>query len=352
MGYQIQQGNTSEPLRFLMVLAADHINPATGLSPTVRLLKSTATSFTVPDGAISEQGNGWYSVAASAVDADTLGPLILHATAATADPTDEQYDVVLVNPTISTAAGASSGTVFTGEDLIVAALRTIGALGAGETPDGDQTADALDRLNDLIDAWGTQRLTIYALTRTTKTLTASTATYTIGTGGAINIVRPVWIQNAGLILDTTATVPVEVPIDLFTDDEWAALPAKTLTSPLVSGIYYDHGWASGLATISVYPIPTVGTTQLVLYCPTALTSMALATGYAFPPGYARLLRYGLAFELAEEWGLTANVDRVEAKYREAMADVKRANTRISELSTDPALWGGGGVYNIYSDSNG
>jgi hypothetical protein len=349
MGYQVAQQQTSEPLLFLMVLASDHISPATGLSPTVTLSKNGA-AFASPDGAVSEVGNGWYKVAGSAVDSDTVGPLLLHATAGTADPTDEQYDVVLFNPTVSTAAGVSTGSAFTGLDLITAALKTIGVLAAGETPSNEDAADALLRLNDLIDAWATQRLTIYAIVRTTKTLTAAVTSYTIGSGGAINIVRPTEIDHAGLIIDTTATLPVEIPLRILTDDEYALIAIKTLTSPLVQGIYYDKGWTSGLATISVHPIPTVSTTQLVLYCPTALQAMTLTTGYAFPPGYARLLRYGLACELCEEFGVPLSA-QVDAKYREALADVKRANTRITEMSLDPGLWGQSGVYNIYSDQN-
>ncbi len=333
-----------------MVSAADHIAPATGKTPTVTISKNGA-AFATPAGAVTEVGSGWYSVAGNAIDTDTLGPLLLHATAAGADPTDEQYDVVQFNPTLATSSGQSTGVSFTGLDLVAAALKTIGVLAAGETPTAEDAADGMLRLNDLLDSWGTQRLTIYQVTRTTKTLTASTASYTIGTGGSINIVRPVWIDRAGLIIDTTASVPVEVPVRILTDQEYARLTLKTLTSPLGLSIYYDQGWASGLGTIYPFPIPTVSTTQLVLYCPTALTSMALATAYAFPPGYARLLRYGLASELAAEYGVPTP-QRVDERFAEALADVKRANSRMSELGMPAGLGGRGGVYNIYSDSNG
>jgi hypothetical protein len=54
----------------------------------------TLLTFEVPQGAISEIGNGWYGIAPSSTDANTLGPLRIHAEASGADPTDDEYSVV------------------------------------------------------------------------------------------------------------------------------------------------------------------------------------------------------------------------------------------------------------------
>ena len=88
MAYAIELGNTTQPLRFLMVLSADHVTGATGLTPTVTIAKNDGLGFASPLGAVSELGSGWYSVAANATDANTLGPISLHATGAGADPAD------------------------------------------------------------------------------------------------------------------------------------------------------------------------------------------------------------------------------------------------------------------------
>lgn len=93
MGYAIVQGNTTEPLKFLMVSAADHITGLTGLTPTVTLNKGGSLTFAPPAGAVVELANGWYAVLPNATDADTLGPLVLHADAAGADPLDDTFDV-------------------------------------------------------------------------------------------------------------------------------------------------------------------------------------------------------------------------------------------------------------------
>lgn len=237
----------------------------------------------------------------------------------------------------------------TGLALISSALKAIGVLGAGETADSEDTTDGLLRLNDLLDALGTERQSMFYVLRTTKTLTASTTSYTIGSGGSINIVRPTIIERAGLIIDTTATTPVEIPIPVLTNQEYARDVIKTLTSALSTAIYYDHGWTAGLGIIYVLPIPTVSTTQLVLYTPQALTAFAdLVTDYTFPPGYARFLRTNLALELAPEYGRPADPVLVQ-QAMDSKADVKRSNHRIAEMALPAGLGDSGGIYNIYSD---
>lgn len=95
MGYTIDQNSTGpqSDLKFLMISSSDHISGATGLTPTVTLNKAGSGSFTAPAGAVTEIGGGWYKVAANATDNGTSGPLLLHATASGADPTDDSYFV-------------------------------------------------------------------------------------------------------------------------------------------------------------------------------------------------------------------------------------------------------------------
>lgn len=97
MSYQIKNGSTDYPLVFMMVDSTDHVTGKTALSPTVTISKAGA-AFASPAGAVTEIGSGWYKVAGNATDSGTLGPLILHATATGADPTDTLYEVVAYDP--------------------------------------------------------------------------------------------------------------------------------------------------------------------------------------------------------------------------------------------------------------
>jgi hypothetical protein len=92
-----KQSSTSYPITFLLVSSSDHISPVTGASPTVTISKNGA-AFAAPSGAVTEIGNGWYQVAGNATDRNTLGVLLVHATATGADPSDDRYNIVPRDP--------------------------------------------------------------------------------------------------------------------------------------------------------------------------------------------------------------------------------------------------------------
>lgn len=93
----IRQGSTY--IRsFILVESADHISPLLGGSPTVQLSKAGGP-FIIATGTVREIGNGWYSVALSALDTDTPGELGYHVTAPGADNSDFA-DQILATPII------------------------------------------------------------------------------------------------------------------------------------------------------------------------------------------------------------------------------------------------------------
>lgn len=232
---------------------------------------------------------------------------------------------------------------YSASDFIQRALVLLGVYEAGAAIDGADSDDALDTLNEWVDSLAAERLSIYRILRTVLTLTANTASYTIGSGGTINIVRPLWIQHAGLVVNTGVTPVTEVPIRVFTEEEYARQTPKALTSNLCEGIYYDYAWTAGLATIRPWPIPNVGTTQLVLYTPLAVTTFPdLSTGYTFPPGYPRAIRANLAMELAADFNVEPS-DAVRRMATQGLATIKRANWRPSVVAVDSAMRTGGGV---------
>lgn len=94
---ELKQSSTSYPITFLLVQSADHVTPLTGATPTVTLSKNGA-SFGAAAGAVTEIGNGWYALAGNATDRNTLGSLLVHITAASADPNDDRYYIVPWDP--------------------------------------------------------------------------------------------------------------------------------------------------------------------------------------------------------------------------------------------------------------
>jgi hypothetical protein len=126
VSYALKQSQTTRPLLFLMTDSADHISAKTGLTPTVTLSKNGA-AFGAPTGAVSEVGSGWYKVAGNATDTGTLGPLLLHATSAGADPTDVFFEVVSYDPEDAAALGLSRLDAAISSRASAAALATVQA---------------------------------------------------------------------------------------------------------------------------------------------------------------------------------------------------------------------------------
>ena len=242
-------------------------------------------------------------------------------------------------------------------ELITGALQDLRVVQTGEVVSADDAALGLSRLNDWINTLETERLTIYTLTRTTWTIVAGTASYTIGTGATVNIARPTGplaIQNIGFqdtAPDTTIEYNLGPPL---TEDAYDGISQKTLTSTFPQVWYYNPTYdASGFGVLIPYPIPTSTTLEGVIYSPTPVSEFSAVTDtIALPPGYRRFLRTGLAIELSSAFdaGITPALQMAAA---ESKADIKRANMRLSDMSSGIAgsIFGGAGwPYNIWSDT--
>lgn len=235
-------------------------------------------------------------------------------------------------------------------DLITAALKRIGIVGAGQAPSGEDAADAFLRLNAMLDSFATERLTIPCITRTTWTLVSGTAAYTVGSGGDVNVVRPVFVEDLRY-QDTSVSPTLERPFTILTDQAYANIAQKTLTGVYPQAAYYNPTFTgTGLATITLWPVPTSSTLQGVLYAPAALSQIAaLTTTLVLQPGYRWFLQEQLAVALAPEFGVTPPPSLV-ASAMEAKANIKRANVRlVDQPTTIGALLGRGRPYNIYTD---
>lgn len=243
----------------------------------------------------------------------------------------------------------------TARSLLTTACQKVGIAGIGETPDAAIMQQAFQALQQLVDSWNTQSLTVLVVERTVYTLTSNKQTYTIGpaalspdfsTGTAA---RPPEIQGAGLVLNYTTPV-TEIPLFLLTDDLYQLIGIKAQTSTQPTELYYNP--TDPLGTVFLWPMPTTGVNGLALYT-SLLTPQfnALSTFVVMPPGYARALEWNMALELSTPaFGVPLDplVDRMATT---SLAQLKRSNYKPSDLSIDPALQPSvpGGAYNILSD---
>jgi hypothetical protein len=187
----------------------------------------------------------------------------------------------------------------------------------------------------MIGSWSNEALIIYAHVREEITLVPGTAAYTMGPTGDLVTTRPMKIENA-MIRDESASTPIEYPVNILSQDEWANIIAKSVSITIPNSIYIEGTFPN--ETINVYPVPAAAK-KLVLMSTKALTEIAtLDTEVSFPPGYYEALKYNLAIRLSDDFGrpLTESIVSIAS---ESKASLKRNNHRPSYLRVDPALLG-------------
>lgn len=212
-------------------------------------------------------------------------------------------------------------------DLATRSLRLLGILGAepGATPDAGQATIALETLNDWLDQGKADRPRIYAVARDTSTLTASQASFTVGSGGNINIARPMFIDRVAYV-DNSVSPALEIPLGrLLTDDEYAMIPNKALTATRPMAAYYRPDFPLGV--LIPWPISTGASLLWAIYHPVAVDEFStINDSVTLPPGYRLLFITKLAIMMAPIFGRQVPRD-LTRMVAEAEAIVARSNER-------------------------
>lgn len=221
-------------------------------------------------------------------------------------------------------------------DMITGAMFDLGLLQEGEVPTPNQQLSVMNRANDWLDGLATQSLTIYAISRNLWTIT-SAASYTVGTGGDINIMRPVnpaAITNIGYINNNFPN-PVEIPFGTtMSDDDYAAIPIKAFSSLYPTAFYYRPTFPLG--ALIPYPVPSSSLLQGVIYTQSVVPEFtATSNTVSVAPGYRRYLRTSFALEVAPLFNADPSPALLKS-FTDAEANVKRANERLSDMGSDAA----------------
>jgi len=241
----------------------------------------------------------------------------------------------------------------TPRSLLVGTFRLLGITAQGEDPSSAELMEAFDRLNELIDAWSTQRLTMRVTTRAEYALVAGQASYLIGPLGTLPTPdwvgpRPEFVESVALLL-TSSTPETEIPMSELTEAAYQAIAQKDLANSQPTLWRYEPTMPCG--TFTVWPIPDTSANPVIVYQPEALQQfVGLTTSYILAPGYTRALRYNLAKELATEYGRQLPPDIASAA-ADSLSDIKRLNTSMTDLGVDPGLLPVSGrySYNIQTD---
>lgn len=218
----------------------------------------------------------------------------------------------------------------------------LGVLAEGETPSASVSADALMALNQMIDSWNTENLSIFATTDQTIVWPAGQATRTLGPSGNLpgTNTRPVTLDDSTYYVVNG----ISYQIQIVGDEQYSEIAVKTIQSPYPSVIYVNNSYPD--MTLTLYPVPTQALTFHFLG-PTVLDQPAtLATELSFPPGYLRAFVYNLALEIAPEFG----IDPAKDIRRVAMSskhDIMRINSPVDVLQMPSSLLVGTDFGNIF-----
>jgi len=187
----------------------------------------------------------------------------------------------------------------TAGDLINGSLRLLGVLAEGETPSSETSQDALVAMNQMIQSWNTERLTVFATQDQVVSWPPSTISRTFGPTGDIVANRPVAIDDSTYFRDPSNGI--SYGLKLINQQQYNGIAVKTVTSTYPQVMWVNMTYPD--VEMYVYPVPTK-VLEFHIVSVEELTQPAnLATDLAFPPGYLRCFRYNLACELAPEFGV-------------------------------------------------
>ena len=212
----------------------------------------------------------------------------------------------------------SPATFKTATRLIRLAYKDAGLLQDGDEPNGEQLAEAMTRLNDMVNLWQTQGLKLFLLTDQSVTLVSGQSKYTLKPGGDVSITKPLRVLQA-YYSDSDG---IRRPLVTLSWDDWSRLSQINQTGQ-INSYFVDKQ----ILELDVYfwlvpdSVAATGTVHLILENQ-ASNFVSLTDDYGFPIEWAMALRWGLADELATGQP-TAIMSRCEVKaraYREALED--------------------------------
>ena len=187
----------------------------------------------------------------------------------------------------------------TAGDQINGALRLIGQLAEAETPSAATSEDALATLNQMIDSWSTERLSVFSTQDQIFSWLPGLKTQTLGPTGDFVGNRPILVDDATYFRDPSSGI--SFGIKLINQQQYDGIAVKTVTSTYPQVMWVNMEYPN--ITMTVYPVPTKVLEWHIVSVQELTTPALLSTPLAFPPGYLRAFKYNLACELAPEYGV-------------------------------------------------
>ena len=186
----------------------------------------------------------------------------------------------------------------TATQIIKSALRKIGAIADGETPESSEMADGLEALNIMVKAWQAEGLRLWLQDEETVTLVVNQTTYTFGSGG-VNFTtgKPLEIIEARYHYDDSGN---EIPMIKWSRQEYFDQPLKTAIG-VSTQFYYEPLLSTG----KFFIWPVLGASSSDDIRVTARTVVedfdTLTNNPDLPPEWLRAIIFNLAVDIYPEY---------------------------------------------------
>lgn len=232
---------------------------------------------------------------------------------------------------------------YTAGDQINRALRLLGVLAEGETASAATAEDALVALNQMIDSWNTERLSVFNTIDQVFNWPVGEIKQTLGPSGDFAGLRPVLLDDATYFRDPQTNV--SYGIKFINQQQYDGIAVKTVTStyPQVMWINMEYPDIS----MTIYPRPTRLLEWHFISVQELDQPATLDTVLAFPPGYLRAFTYNLALEFAPEFGVEPS-NQVKRIAMTSKRNLKRINNPDDVMALPYAIVATRQRYNIYA----
>ena len=175
----------------------------------------------------------------------------------------------------------------TARTLIKSALRKINAIAAGETPGADEMEDGLEAMQMMFRSWSANNQRLYYTKQESLAMTGAES-YTIGSGGDLDTVRPVSIRGAWLS---------DWPLKMIDEARYRQTRMTSATGATAEYLWYSTEYPLG----KLYPWPLGGGTLHIDSLKPLTDPTDLTDDVAFPPEYDEAIVYNLAIRMAPEY---------------------------------------------------
>jgi len=219
----------------------------------------------------------------------------------------------------------------------------LGVLAEGETPSAGTSQDALFALNQMIDSWGTEKLSTFTTQEQVFSWLPGLISQTLGPSGDFVGDRPVLMDDATYFVD--ASTGISYGIKIINQQQYDGIAVKTVTSTFPQVLWINTNYPN--IDMHIYPVPTKVLEWHFISAAQLTQPATIATPLYFPPGYLRAFRYNLACELAPEFGVdpSATVSRI-AMY--SKRNLKRINNPDDIMSIPYAIVSTRQRFNIFA----